>query len=145
MSFDVQNIIVNLDSISSVEDPDELQRLEVNLTQLFASESPELGIDALLRVFERFPEKDGYGIFWSILSGLETLPNYEGKLIESVMRQPSRFSLLMVNRMLNADMTEVKGVNLLNLLKRVAKDEKQSEEIRIEARDFIGWQEGERV
>jgi hypothetical protein len=46
MSFDVQNIIANLDDISSVEDPDELQKLEHTLNQLFASANPEHGIDA---------------------------------------------------------------------------------------------------
>lgn len=140
----MQKIIANLDRISSAEEPEELERLEANLTQLFASENPELGIDALLRVFERFPEKDGFCIFWSILSGLESLPDYEGKLIASVRRQPSRFGLLMVNRMLNAGITEVEGVNLLSLLKGVAADESQSEELREEARDFIEWQERDR-
>lgn len=144
MSLDEQNIIANLNSISSVEDPDELQKLDHNLNQLLASEHPELGIDALLSVFERFPDKDGYGIFWGILHGLEGLPDYEEKLIESVRRQPSEFSLLMINRMLNGGVTEVKGINLLGVLKDVAADERLPDEIRREAQGFVKWQERER-
>jgi hypothetical protein len=141
MNLNVQNIIANLDSISSVENPNELQKLDASVQQLLASEKPELGIDALLRVFERFPNKDGFGIFWSILSGLERLPDYEEKLIESIRRQPSEFSLLMVNRMLNAGITEVKGVKLLSLMKDVVTDSQQLEEIRAEAQGYVERQQ----
>jgi hypothetical protein len=143
MGLDVQNIIANLDNVSSVEDPDELQNLEHNLNQLFASANPEFGIDALLRVFERFPNKDGYSIFWSILHGLESLTGYEEKLVESVKRQPSEFSLLMLNRMLNAGMIEVKGINLLGVLKEIAANDRYADEIRKEAQGFVKWQEHE--
>ncbi len=144
MSLEVQKAIAKLDSITTVEDPDELQNLEDSIQQLLASENAELGIDALLRVLERFPTKDGYGIFWSIVHGVETLANYEEKLIESVRRQPSEFSLLMINRMLNARMAEVKGINLVSVLKDVATDERQPEEIRAEARGFVEWHESGR-
>jgi hypothetical protein len=144
LSLDVQNAIANLDAIASVEGAGELQQLEDTLNRLFASENPELGIDALLRVFERFPDTDGQGVFWSIVHGLESLPDYEEKLIESVRRRPSQFSLLMVNRMLNAGMARVRDTNLLSVLKDVAADERQPEEIREEARDFIEWQESGR-
>lgn len=144
MSLEIQNLIANLDSIASVEDPDELQRLEDSVNRLLASEKPEHGIDALLRVFERFPNKDGFGIFWSILHGLEGLPNYQEKLIESVNRHPSHFSLMMINRMLNAGQTEVKGTDLLSVLKRVATDERQEEEIRRDAQHLVEWQQSRR-
>ena len=144
MSLEVKKAIADLDSIKSLDDPDELQKLDGYVQKLIASENSELGIDALLRVFERFPDKDGYGIFWSIVHSLEGLPGYEEKLIESVGRQPSEFSLLMVNRMLNAGVTQVKGINLLDILKDVAADKRQTEEIRREAQGYVEWQEQER-
>lgn len=144
MNPEVQKAIATLDGITSVDDPDELQRLDNAVQQLFISEGAEHGIDALLRVLERFPDKDGYGIFWSILHGLESLPKYEVRLLESVRRQPSLFSLLMINRMLNARVVEVNGVDLLTVLKEVAADEGQPEEIREDARDFVECQEGEK-
>lgn len=141
MSLEVHKAIANLDSIISLEAPGDLEELERGVQQLLACENAELGVEALLRVFERFPDKDGYGIFWGIVHGLESLPGYEGKLIESVRRRPSEFSLLMVNRMLNGGMTEVEGVNLLGVLRDVAGDERQPEGIRAEARDFVEFQE----
>lgn len=141
MSLEIQNLIANLDSITSVDDPDELQSLEDSVNQLLASKNPELGIDALLRVFEKFPNKDGFGIFWSILHGLESLPNYQEKLVESVNRQPSYFGVMMINRMLNSSHREVKSMELLSVLKKVVADERLEEEIRREAQNFIEWQQ----
>jgi hypothetical protein len=141
MNLDVQKFIAILNSVTSVEEPDELEKLDTSVQQLLASKNAELGIDALLSVFERFPDKDGYGIFWSIVHGLEGLLGYQEKLVESVRRRPSEFSLLMIHRLLNAEIKEVQGVNLLNLLKDVATDERQLEGTRKEAQDFIKWHE----
>jgi hypothetical protein len=144
MSLEVHDIVANLDDIKSLEHPDELQQLDLKVNQLFSNENPEFGISALLRVFERFPKHDGFGIFWSIVHGLESLSGYEPLLIESVKRQPSLFGLLMINRLLNGGFPNIQGEDLLNVLKEAATDESQTEEIRAEARHFVDWQRGEK-
>ena len=96
MSDNLQHIILTLDGITSVEDEAELAQLDGAVNSLLASNHPEFGIGALLRIFERFPDKDGYGVFWSLLHGLESMPDYEGALVESFMRQPSEFAMLML-------------------------------------------------
>ena len=141
MSQSVRDIVANLDSIESLETEDDLQRLDENVVQLFAAENPEFGIGALLRVFERFSVEDGFGIFWSILHGLESLPGYELPLIESVKQRPSLFGLQMINSLINGGITEIQGKDLLNVLKNVAADGQQAEEIRAEAQRFVEWQE----
>jgi hypothetical protein len=141
MNFEAQKAIICLDSISSLEDQEDLQKLDDALQQLFTSGRAELGIDAVLRIFERFQDQVDLNIFWNMVHGLETLPNYEEKLFESVTRQPSEFSLLMINRILNAGIAEIQGVNLLDILKGVATDESQSDHIRERAQDFIEYQE----
>lgn len=141
MSSELKETIAKLDSISSVEDEGELGRLDESLKQVFESEHPELGTEALFRVYERFPTEDAFGLFWAILSGLEKLPGYEQHLVESVKRRPSLFSLLMVNRLLNYGIRKVGGTDLFSLLEKVAGDENQQAEIREEAKDFIEWQQ----
>src|SRR5436853_1628279 len=136
-----KEIIANLDSISSVEDEKELQRLEGSLKQLFESDQPEIGIDALFRLYERFPTGTAFGLFWTVLSGLEKISGYEQHLVESLKRQPSEFSLLMVNRLLNSGITKVGDTNLLSLLERVASDENQHTEIREDAKGYLKRQQ----
>jgi hypothetical protein len=140
MSTDIQKIINTLNGIDSVEDEHQLQALEESVQQLFSSSYPEPGIDALFGILERFPDKDGYGIFWGILNGLERLSNYQDKLIESIRRRPSEFSLLMVNRILNTGQMNVNGIDLLDLLEEVASSNNWPESIKKTAGEFIEWQ-----
>jgi hypothetical protein len=136
----LKNIILTLDSIESVESEAEVKKLHSAVDELFASDQPERGMEALLRIFERFPDKDGYGVFWSILHGLETLPGYEVSVVESVRRQPSEFGLLMINRMLNVGRTRAGGVDLMAILEEVSTDPKYSKGARQGAREYLEWQ-----
>ena len=45
---------------------------------------------------------DGYGVFWTILHGLEDIPDYESALFASLRRRPSMMALSMACRVLNA-------------------------------------------
>ena len=75
---------------------------------------------ALFGLFERFPEEDGYGVFWSIVHGLERRGGYEGSLLASVQRSPSPFSLLMLNRLLNAGQKLCAGTPIFPILEHLS-------------------------
>ena len=111
--------------------------LDKLVQELLASDSASSGIDALLGIFERYPSEDGFGVFWALLHGLESLPGYEERLLESILRLPTRFTVLMVNRLLNAGCDEVSGVPLLPLLHRITCDRQAMPEIRQEAQNFV--------
>ncbi len=106
------------------------------LQELFQSECPTLGVDALLRVFERFPEEDGCEVFWGIVHGLESIPGYEERLVQSVCSSPSEFGLIMVQGLLNSGVDEVAGVGLLALLETTAKNDSSPDDIRRMAERF---------
>jgi hypothetical protein len=92
-------------------------------------------------VFERFPTGDAQGIFWTILHGLESLSgHYEAKVVASLKRSPSEFSLIMINRMLNAGEQEVGGVPLLPLLSEVAECETCPPLVRSRAQHLLSFQ-----
>ena len=112
-------------------------RLDELLGQLWASGEPQLGTEALFRVFERFPERDGYGVFWSIVHGLERLPNYEPALIDSLRRQPTEFNVLMVARILNAGICTVGDTEGLALLEEVVAHPKATGQARHNAGEYI--------
>ena len=121
---------------------EELKQLDQALQQLPQAPHPELATDSLLNIFERFPDKDGHGLFWSILHVLEELPNYQERLIESVRRKPTEFSLNMVNRILNSGQSQVNDVDLLELLEEIAGDERWSGSMRENTRESIRRQRG---
>jgi hypothetical protein len=97
----IERIINEVDAITSAHDEDELSRLGQALERFFELPEAAVNLDIWFRVFERFPEDDGYESFWSILHAIEHQPNFEVSVIESVRRKPSRFPVLMLSTHFN--------------------------------------------
>ena len=94
----------------------------------------------LLSIFERFPNDDGYESFWSIVHTLEAFPGYEPHLIKSIERTPAELSLTMVNRLLNAGVSEVSGLSLIALLEAVASSSKVDRPVAKAAQGCLSYQ-----
>ena len=137
---DTQKALAIIDSIYSVTDTDELQKLEAGLNALFQLPSPERGIETLFRLYERFPDDDGYGVFWTVLHGLEHLPGYEPYLKASVRRIPTEFNVLMVNRILNSNLSGPQRQEWLTLLEEAKANPNASETASTQATHFIEYQ-----
>ena len=99
------------------EDEQHLRSLEEVVASLGSTPLNRDDIRAIFDLFERFPEEDGYGIFWSLLHAIEASGGYEADLLESVARQPGDFNVRMVGRFLNAGRTHLEGQDLFLLLK----------------------------
>ena len=125
-----------LNGISSVEDVEQLKSLEALLQLMNPSSLTPEQHRALFGLFERFPEHDGFGIFWSILHMLETSSRYDSFLLESVHRQPTEFNLRMVSRLINSGFTRIGPVDLPSVLKAVSTSQAVSESARKWALDF---------
>jgi hypothetical protein len=129
-----------LNQLSSMEDGEQLRQLELLIAAITPSlATPEL-CRALFGIFERFPDHDGYGGFWTILHLLEKCPDYEQHLLDSVRRQPTEFNLCMVNRMINGGISRIGSVELIDLLTSVAEDAHASKDARRLAQDFLQYQ-----
>ena len=115
------------------------------LAELWAAGEPAKYIRDLLAVFERFPEHDGFGVLWSVLHGLESLPGYERELVQSVQRHPSDMGVCMVGRMLNSGLTQIEGHSLVELLRTVAVSNGVPASIRVSAADWVSRHSGPRA
>jgi hypothetical protein len=73
--------------------------LEELFDELWRHDFPSSAIPVLFCVFERFPEEDGAGVFWSIVHGLEQRDDYEAALRNSVARQPNHMGNVMLQRL----------------------------------------------
>lgn len=97
------------------------RRLDDLLDELWQAGGPEQAIPEILSVFERYPEEDGCGVMWSLVHGLEKLPDYEPALLASLTRQPSELGIVMVGRMLNSGTTEIGDISLLLTLQEITR------------------------
>lgn len=140
MADNIYKIIAAIDTIDSASDPAQLQVLHHAMQEFFAAPDAASHVHVCFRLFERFPEDDGYESFWSILHGIESLPNYEREVIASVQRRASQFPVLMINRMLNAGQQRAGDIDLTRLLESVAVNTNCPKSVRDDARRFIEHQ-----
>lgn len=97
-------------------------------------------LDVWFDLFERFPEGDASGVFWSILHGIEHFDPSGALVVASVRRSPATFPVVMINRMINGGVKAVAGVDLLHLLSEVAASQSAPVSVRDSAADFLEYQ-----
>ena len=137
----IDKIISDINSINSATDEDQLKKLDDSVRLLGECDSPELAIDSMLGVFERFPEDDGFEVFWTVVHALESLSGYEEKLLMSLNRTPSEIGVLMINRLINSGVSRIGTTELIDFLREIANDPKVASGLRDTAGDFVKDQE----
>lgn len=142
MPTNIADLVTGLEAISDVNDELQLKRLAQLVDGFFAHPRANWHLHVWFRFFERFPEHDGLGVFWSILHALETQTNCDVAVLRSVERKPSRFPVLMVNRMLNAGIHCVAGVELIALLRSVVAGTDVISSVKADAQTFLQHQGG---
>lgn len=134
----VEVILKDIEEFIPVDD--EWEALDELIFEALSANDSRI-IKSLLGVLERNQEHDGYGVFWSIVHGLEGAGNYEKELVLSLNRRPHEMSLIILNRMLNGGLYEIDGKPILNVLEEIALNQKFPESIREIANDFICYQQ----
>jgi hypothetical protein len=137
LSIDALGIVARIDAITSVNQAEQLEVLDRSIQDFFSVPDAVGQVAVWFRLFERFPEEDAYGMFWSVLHGIEGLTGYESELIASLRRRPTHFPVLMVNRMLNAGQSSIGDIELIGLLEAVATDDDCLPSVREDARRFV--------
>ena len=126
-----------LSVFTNPRDPGQLRELDAAVSNALATGLRQSDKEALLRVFERFPKEDGFGVFWSILHALEGVDNYELELVASIRRAPNKFNTLMVNRIVNAGATSVAGVPAKRLFAEVLENVAATPEVIKQVKGFL--------
>lgn len=90
--------------------------LETHLERAFSSLDPKKYYHAIFNLFERFPDEDGAGVFWSALHGMEALGGYEDLLLQYFRRHPSLMTKTMLRRIQNSGQTHIGRVAISTLV-----------------------------
>jgi hypothetical protein len=141
MSRDIRQVVAEIDALPTA-DGEDLDRLQALIDEYFTSPDAAVHIDVWFRLYERFPDDHGHGVFWTILHGIEAQPGSDAAVVASVRRRPTYYPVLMVNRMLNGGILAVAGVDLLGLLRQIAADERVADTVRADAEQFLEYQRG---
>ncbi len=133
----IEPILARIDGIRSLDDDRELTILTEARAAFFARPDAADHLVVWFRLFERFPEDDGYGVLKAVLHDIERVSGYERWAVASVAARPSRFPLMMIERMVNSGQRQCDGVGLLDLLSRVASDATCPASVSADARHFL--------
>ncbi len=134
----IEEIIKALKSYTPIND--NWEDLDILIDKACSTKDTNI-IKPLLSLFERYPEHDGYGAFWSIVHGLEGIGNYEVQLANSVLSKPHEMSIMMLNRMINGGINNIEGKPILEILNEVVENELFSNSVREQASHFIEHQQ----
>lgn len=122
------------------EDERQLKQLVDSIDVLDANNLSSNDVHQLLDVFERFPDDDGFESFWGIVHLLERAGGYESALVDSVLRSPGEFNLMMINRLLNGGIKHAGDQSLLSLLEDVARSARGNPNPARLAKHFVEYQ-----
>jgi hypothetical protein len=112
--------------------------LDSLLTQCFTAPVGTQEIDAVFMLFERYPEEDGAGVFWSAIHGLEAVGGYEDRLKSSLARAPSSSAVALAIRIINAGDT-----SFLPIISEVAAREGTPMSVRSLAMRYLAKKKGQ--
>jgi hypothetical protein len=90
--------------------------LETLFERAFSTPDPKPYYHAIFGLFERFPEDDGSGVFWSALHGIEAAGGYEDLLLQYFHRHPSLMTSTMLRRIRKSGQTHIGHVEIASLV-----------------------------
>jgi hypothetical protein len=141
MERNIRHVVADINGLAPrIPDDLDLDRLQALAEEYFALPEAPVHLDVWFRLYERFPDSDGHGVFWTILHGIEGQPGNEKFVVASVQRNPTHFAVLMVNRLLNGGIASVGDVDLIGLLQSVSVDERYPGSIRQDAEGYLSHQ-----
>jgi hypothetical protein len=122
-------------------EPGYIDRLEAVVDELRECDDAQLAIGPLLRFIEEHPSED-LGAPGPLVHFVEEFHRrgYEEQLLESVARRPTELNVWMLNRLVNGSEGAEKQ-RYLDLLRRVAKDERTDPTVRGVAEEFLSYQQ----
>jgi hypothetical protein len=94
--------------------------LEEHFARAFDTPDPKKYYHAIFNLFERFPDDDGSGVFWSALHGMESVGGYEDLLLQYFRRWPSLMTKTMLRRLHNSGQSHIGNIAISSLLMNIS-------------------------
>ncbi len=112
-------------------------KLDELLIELQETNQIERGIENLFKVFERFPDEDGSGVFWTILHSIESTKNYELELLKSIERHPTEMTINMIQRITNTGIRKINDIKVSDILLDVLNHKNSNSDVIEDVKELI--------
>jgi hypothetical protein len=94
-------------------------KLDDLLSEIWEAGTPEIYTKQLFELLERFPVDESDGVLWGVIHGLESIDNYEPKLLASIHRQPTEITTHMVKRIANTGDKILAGQSIADIYRLI--------------------------
>jgi hypothetical protein len=89
------------------------------LAELWEQGPPQEALLPLFRFLERFPTDNSGGVLMGLVHGIETFPAYEHELVDSLRRQPTEMTLLLLRRLANTGQLTVAQFRISDVYREI--------------------------
>jgi hypothetical protein len=125
----IQNILIDINSFKPING--NWLELDSLVGHISIHDLNENVIESLLHVFEKYPNEDGAGVFWSILHLIESFESYDNFVLKSFENQPSEMTFIMLQRIINSSVRITPNKEIIEafknaLGKEISKDIKEN-------------------
>ncbi|HQR42955.1 MAG TPA: hypothetical protein PLX97_09730 [Gemmatales bacterium] len=135
----IQSVIEAIDAITSVSTEEEDEYLWGLIDDFYDFDEAEQHLEVWFRLYERFPEVE-INSFWHVLHKLEHFEQAEPLTVVSIQRMPSIYTVMILNRLLNARLKAIDGISLLKLLELVTTARHTPPKVRALAEEYVKYQ-----
>ncbi len=140
MATALESVIQELQSFVPTDDDSEnVGRLYEIFKEFRSMTGRECVMPAMFKLLERFPNAE-FGSPGPLVHELEAIAGYEPLLRESLDRQPTRLTVWMANRILNAKLPQEQRDIWLNQLRLALEHPCSPDSTRGSARDYLEYQ-----
>lgn len=108
-----------LHALATFQPHDSWAEVDDLLAELWEHGPPIEALVPLFRFLERFPTDESAGVLMGLVHGLETYPAYESELVDSLRRQPTEMTLLLLRRLANTGQSTVAHVSVSTLYREI--------------------------
>ncbi|MCW6078082.1 DUF2442 domain-containing protein [Clostridium sporogenes] len=114
---------------------DDWVELEYILDEVYEKGYESECLGAMFRLYEKYSEEDN-DVLWGMLHGIESINGYEERIQWSLKRNTSVFVIIMINRLLNDQVMNIQGQDLISTLEQLKDNDNISGTLREVARRF---------
>ncbi|WP_143406478.1 hypothetical protein [Estrella lausannensis] len=132
MVREIEDIIADFEDFSI--EGDYMQKISKLTDELIGTGKPELALDAMLAILERYPDEE-IGSPGPLAHAIEKCPGFEPKLLQSIERMPSTLSIWILYRLIQKSPKE----EFVKALEIAAGHPLASEQIHEDAKLLLSW------
>ena len=136
-----EQIIKELNALKIDDDNEDemIERIDTLMQELSKNNDADTACEAMIFLLERHPDAD-FGGPGAIVHTIEDhIGKYESLLCDSLSRQPTEYTVMLLQRMINGEKDTERCLELLKLFKNCGKHPKADKQVKYSVKEYLKY------